>query len=73
MKTFYKLLIILIILIIDFVLLNQLLIPSLSCGSTIGELLAFLGIIILIHINFLFVKKETYEILIKIKNKTKTN
>lgn len=54
MKTFYS---ILLLLMLDFILLNQILFPLLSCGSTIGESFAFLSIVILITVNYTLIKK----------------
>jgi hypothetical protein len=55
-----KALLILILLMMDFIIVNQFLIPALGCGSTLGEGLAFLALPIL--------GGATYTIIIKILN-----
>ena len=52
-----KLTAILIMGMIDFVLVTQLIVPTLGCGSTIGESLAFLGLFLLGVVNYVTIKK----------------
>lgn len=42
---------------IDFIIITQLIIPALGCGSTIGEALSLLGAVALGMINYVIIKK----------------
>lgn len=42
---------------IDFILITQFIIPSLGCGSTIGEALSLLGAVALGMLNYVIFKK----------------
>lgn len=42
---------------IDFIIITQLIIPALGCGSSIGEALSLLGVVALGMINYVIIKK----------------